>query len=164
APLVLGTYGSATLARLLAFALLAASADLLVGTTGLPTLGHRALFGAGAYAARWGARHGTASAPGMRAPAAAARRGAAGSAGSVAVRARGVYFLMLTLAIGEVVQQLAQSWHDVTGGSDGLYGIPATRLAGFALSDAGAFCWYALAVFVAGMAVLRGVARAPLGA
>lgn len=164
APLVLGTYGSAMLARLLAFALLAASADLLVGTTGLPTLGHSAYFGAGAYAAGWVARHVTPSAPAMLAAAVGVSAVVAVIAGSVAVRARGVFFLMLTLAIGEIVEQLAQSWHSVTGGSDGLYGIPATRLAGLTLSDAGAFCWYALAVFVAGMAVLRAVTRAPLGA
>lgn len=164
APLVLGTYGSATLARLLAFALLAASADLLVGTTGLPTLGHSAYFGAGAYAAGWVARHVTPSAPAMLAAAVGVSAIVAVIAGSVAVRARGVFFLMLTLAIGEIVEQLAHAWHSVTGGSDGLYGIPATRLGGLALSDAAAFCWYALAVFVAGMAVLRAVARAPLGA
>ena len=164
APLVLGTYGSTVLARMLAFALLAASADLLVGTTGLPTLGHSAHFGAGAYAAGWVARNVTPSAPVMLAAAAGVSAVVAVIAGSVAVRARGVFFLMLTLAIGEIVEQLAQSWHSVTGGSDGLYGIPATRLAGLALADAAAFCWYALAVFVAGMAVLRAVARAPLGA
>jgi branched-chain amino acid transport system permease protein len=164
APLVLGTYGSAMLARLLAFALLAASADLLVGTTGLPTLGHSAYFGAGAYAAGWVARHVAPSAPAMLAAAVGVSAVVAVIAGSVAVRARGVFFLMLTLAIGEIVEQIAHAWHSVTGGSDGLYGIPATRLGGLALSDAGAFCWYALAVFVAGMAVLRAVTRAPLGA
>ena len=86
-------------------------------------------------------------------------------AGSVAVRARGVFFLMLTLAIGEIVEQLAQSWHSVTGGSDGLYGIPAPRSSPASRwPTSGGFCWYALAVFVAGMAVLRSVARPPLGA
>lgn len=164
APLVLGTYGATTMARMLAFALLAASADLLVGTTGLPTLGHGAYFGTGAYAAGWTALHVTASAPVTLAAAAAASAVVAAVAGSVAVRARGVYFLMLTLAIGEIVEQLAQSWHSVTGGSDGLYGIPAIRLAGAPLTSAAAYAWYALGVFVAGMAVLRAIARAPLGA
>ncbi|HEX3761259.1 MAG TPA: branched-chain amino acid ABC transporter permease [Kofleriaceae bacterium] len=164
APLVLGTYGATTMARMLAFALLAASADLLVGTTGLPTLGHGAYFGAGAYAAGWIALHVTPSAPVTLAAAAGVSAVVAAVAGSVAVRARGVYFLMLTLAIGEIVEQLAQSWHSVTGGSDGLYGIPATRLAGVPLTDAAAYAWYALGVFVAGMAVLRAIARAPLGA
>jgi branched-chain amino acid transport system permease protein len=163
APLVLGSYATTVLTRILVFALLAASLDLLVGTTGLPSLGHGAYFGAGAYAAGWVALHVT---PGPVTLAAAAGTGAiiALAAGSVAVRARGVFFLMLTLAIGEIVEQLALSWRSVTGGSDGLYGIPAARLAGAALTDAPWFTWYVLAVFLAGMAILRSIAGSPLGA
>lgn len=164
APLVLGTYGSAMLARILAFALLAASLDLLVGTTGLPSLGHGAYFGAGAYAAGWIAIHVTPSGPVTLAAAAGVGAGVALVAGSVAVRARGVFFLMLTLAIGEIAEQLAQSWHGVTGGSDGLYGIPAPRLAGAALTDVRHLAWYVLGVFVAGLAALRAIVHAPLGA
>jgi branched-chain amino acid transport system permease protein len=164
APLVLGSYAAATLSRILAFALLAASLDLLVGTTGLPSLGHGAYFGAGAYAAGWVALHVTAAAPLGLAAAIAVSAVVAVIAGSVAVRARGVFFLMLTLAIGEIVEQLAQSWRSVTGGSDGLYGIPASRIAGASLGDVRWLSWYALAVFIAGMAVLRCIARSPLGA
>ncbi|HEU4732783.1 MAG TPA: branched-chain amino acid ABC transporter permease [Kofleriaceae bacterium] len=162
APLALGTYATTTLTRILVFALLAASLDLLVGVTGLPSLGHGAYFGAGAYAAGWLALH---VAPGPLTLAAAAGTGAivALVAGSVAVRARGVFFLMLTLAIGEIVEQLAQSWRGVTGGSDGLYGIPAATLLGAALTDPRWFAWYVLGVFVAGMAILRSIAGSPLG-
>ncbi|HET7502947.1 MAG TPA: branched-chain amino acid ABC transporter permease [Kofleriaceae bacterium] len=162
APLVLGSYAEAMLTRILVFALLAASLDLLVGVTGLPSLGHGAYFGAGAYAAGWVALHVT---PGPLALAAAAATAAivALVAGSVAVRARGVFFLMLTLAVGEIVEQLAQSWRGVTGGSDGLAGIPAARLFGVALTDPRWFAWYVLGVFVAGMAILRSIAGSPLG-
>jgi len=163
APLVLDTYASAMLARILVFALLAASLDLLVGVTGLPSLGHGAYFGAGAYAAGWVAVHATPSGPVALLAAIAVSGLVALIAGSVAVRARGVFFLMLTLAVGEIVEQLAQSWHDVTGGSDGLYGIPAVRLAGAALTDVGAVSWYVLGGFVLGMAALRGIAGSPLG-
>jgi branched-chain amino acid transport system permease protein len=164
APLVLDTYAAATLTRILVFALLAASLDLLVGITGLPSLGHGAYFGAGAYAAGWVAVHVTRTGPVALVAAVAVGALVALIAGSVAVRARGVFFLMLTLALGEIVEQLAQSWHSVTGGSDGLYGIPATRLAGAALTDVRWFSWYVLGVFVAGMALLRCIARSPLGA
>lgn len=163
-PLVLGTYASTTLARILAFALLASSLDLLVGITGLPSLGHAAYAGAGAYAAGWVAIHASRSAPLTLAASVAAGALVAVVAGSVAVRARGVFFLMLTLAIGEIVEQLAQSWHSVTGGSDGLYGIPATELAGASLGDVRWFTWFVLGVFVAGMAALRCIVASPLGA
>ena len=164
APLVLGTYASSTLSRILVFALLAASLDVLVGFTGLPSLGHGAYFGTGAYAAGWMAIHVTRSAPVTLVAAVAASALVALFAGSVAVRARGVFFLMLTLAIGEIVEQLAQSWHSVTGGSDGLYGIPSTRIAGLALSDVRGFTWYVLGVFALGMLVLRCIVGSPLGA
>jgi len=163
APLVLDTYASAMLTRILVFALLAASLDLLVGVTGLPSLGHGAYFGAGAYAAGWVAIHVTRSAPVVLLAAVAVSALVAAVAGSVAVRARGVFFLMLTLAIGEIIEQLAHSWRSVTGGSDGLYGIPAARLAGTALSDVRWLSWYVLGVFVAGMAALRCIAGSPLG-
>jgi branched-chain amino acid transport system permease protein len=164
APLALGTYATTMLTRILVFALLAASLDLLVGITGLASLGHGAYFGAGAYAAGWVAVHVTPSGPVTLAAAVAVSALVAGVAGSVAVRARGVFFLMLTLAIGEIVEQLAQSWHGVTGGSDGLYGIPAPHLAGVMLADVRWFSWYVLAVFIAGMAVIRGIVASPLGA
>ncbi|HSS01371.1 MAG TPA: branched-chain amino acid ABC transporter permease [Kofleriaceae bacterium] len=164
APLVLDTYGTAVVTRILVYALFAASLDLLVGVTGLPSLGHGAYFGTGAYAAGWLAMHVSASAPIGLVAAMAAAAVVAVIAGSVAVRARGVFFLMLTLAIGEVVEQLAQSWHSVTNGSDGLYGIPAARLGDTALTDVADLAWYVLAVFVVGMVALRSLVRSPLGA
>jgi branched-chain amino acid transport system permease protein len=164
APLVVDTYAATMLSRILVFALLAASLDLLVGITGLPSLGHGAYFGAGAYAAGWVAVHVTRSALVAVVAAVAAGALVAVVAGSLVVRARGVFFLMLTLAIGEIVEELAQSWHSVTGGSDGLYGIPTVQLAGIALTDVRWFSWYVLAVFIAGMAVLRCIVGSPLGA
>jgi branched-chain amino acid transport system permease protein len=163
APLVLDTYATVTLTRILVFALLASSLDLLIGTTGLPSLGHGAYFGTGAYAAGWVAVHVTRSGPVALLAATFGGALVALIAGSVAVRARGVFFLMLTLAVGEIVEQLAETWRSVTGGSNGLYGIPAPRLGGLALTDAAWFCWYVLAVFLVGMAVLRLVVASPLG-
>jgi branched-chain amino acid transport system permease protein len=163
APLVADAYAVTMLSRILVFALLAASLDLLVGITGLPSLGHGAYFGAGAYAAGWVALHVTRSAPVTLIAALAVGAAVAVVAGSVVVRAQGVFFLMLTLAVGEIVEQLALSWPSVTGGSDGLYGIPASQLAGAPLTDA-RFLWYVLGVFCVGMAILHSIARSPLGA
>jgi branched-chain amino acid transport system permease protein len=71
---------------------------------------------------------------------------------------------MLTLAIGETVQQLANTWDEVTGGANGLTGIPAVRLAGAPLANAGFLHWYVLAVFVLGFVLVWLVARSPFGA
>jgi branched-chain amino acid transport system permease protein len=157
APLVLDTYAASTLARILLFALLAASLDLLVGITGLPSLGHGAYFGAGAYAAGFAALHGI-GAPLALAAAVAAAALVAVIAGSVAVRAHGVFFLMLTLAVGEIVEQLAVSWEGVTGGSNGLYGIPAL------IGDGRARYLVVLAIAAAGIGAIALIAASPLGA
>lgn len=163
APLFLAPYATTTLTRMLVFALLAASLDLLVGTTGLPSLGHAAYFGVGAYAAAWFTKNVSAAGPLPLVVALVAGAVAAAASGWVAVRTHGVYFLMLTLAVGEIVAQAAETWESVTGGSNGLYGVPATRFAGTSLAVAGVY-WYVLAACLLGLLVLWLVYRSPFGA
>lgn len=164
APLFLAPFATTTLTRFLLFALLAVSLDLLVGVTGLPSLGHAAYFGAGAYAAGLVSIHVTAEIPVPLLVGAGVGALAAAATGWVAVRLHGVYFLMLTLAIGEIFVQVADSWRTVTGGANGLFGIPTPSLGGRSFTDAASVYWYALAVFVIGFALLWVVARSPFGA
>jgi branched-chain amino acid transport system permease protein len=164
APLFLAPFATTTLTRVVVFALLAVSLDLLVGVTGLPSLGHAAYFGVGAYAAGLTALHVTPEIPVPLLAGAGAAALAAALTGWVAVRAHGVFFLMLTLAIGEILVQVAQSWESVTGGFDGLFGIPTAQLAGISLFNVGLTYWYALAVALLGFAVVWLVAHSPFGA
>jgi branched-chain amino acid transport system permease protein len=163
-PLFLAPFATTTLTRILVFALFAVSLDLLVGVTGLPSLGHAAYFGSGAYAAGWVSSNVTAEAPVPLLVGAAVGAVAAALTGWITVRSAGVFFLMLTLAIGETVQQLANTWDSVTGGANGLTGIPSVRIAGTPLTNSGFVYWYVLAVFVLGFALVWLVARAPFGA
>jgi branched-chain amino acid transport system permease protein len=163
APVFLAPYATTTLARMLVFGLLAASLALLVGVTGLPSLGHAAYFGAGAYAAGWFAKNVSVQAPYSLLVAALTGGVVAAATGWVAVRARGVFFLVLTLAIGEIVLQVAETWDPVTGGSNGMYGIPATTLAGEPVVHPAVLYWFVLAVFGVGFAVLWLVVRSPYG-
>jgi branched-chain amino acid transport system permease protein len=153
-----------TMSRILIFALFAVSLDLLVGITGLPSLGHAAYFGIGAYTAGLVSIHWTAEAPIPVLLAAGAGAVAAAGTGWVAVRSGGVYFLMLTLAIGELVNQLAVRLTDVTGGSNGLFGIPSTRIGGQPLTLAGLVYWYVLFFALLGFVGLWLVAFSPFGA
>lgn len=164
APLFTAPFAVNTLTRFLAFALLAVSLDLLVGVTGLPSLGHAAYFGAGAYAAGWVSLNVTAAVPVPLLVGMGVGALAAAASGWVTVRTHGVFFLMLTLAIGELLAQVAQTWDSVTGGANGLFGIPVPSLAGRELTNIGFVYWYALAVFVVGFAVVWTVARSPFGA
>jgi branched-chain amino acid transport system permease protein len=162
-PLFVAPFTANTLSRILIFALFAVSLDLLVGITGLPSLGHAAYFGIGAYAAGLVSIHWTSEAPVPVLVAAVAGAGAAAATGWLAVRSGGVYFLMLTLAIGELTAQLATRLTSVTGGSNGLFGIPSVRVGGEPLTLAGLVYWYVLAFALLGFLGLWWVAHSPFG-
>jgi len=164
APLFLAPFATTTLTRVLVFGLFAVSLDLLVGITGLPSLGHAAYFGAGAYAAGWVSINLTAAAPVPLLVGAAVGAIAAALTGWITVRTGGVFFLMLTLAIGEILQQLANTWESATGGANGLTGVPSVRIAGEPLVNAGYLYWYVLAIAVLGFVLVWLVARSPFGA
>jgi branched-chain amino acid transport system permease protein len=163
-PLFVDPFGTSTLSRVLVFALFAVSLDLLVGVTGLPSLGHAAYFGVGAYTAGLVSLHVTSEGVVPVLAAAGAGAVAAAATGWLAVRSSGVFFLMLTLAIGELVFQLAQSLSSVTGGSNGLFGIPAVRVGGTALTLPGYVYWFVLVVAVLGFAAMWLISRSPFGA
>ncbi|MBW0120153.1 branched-chain amino acid ABC transporter permease, partial [Pseudonocardia oceani] len=163
APLFLAPFATTTLSRVLVFALFAVSLDLLVGVTGLPSLGHAAYFGSGAYAAGWVSINVTAEAPVPLLAGLAVGALAAALTGWITARSAGVFFLMLTLAIGEIVGQVANTWESVTGGANGLTGIPAVRVGGASLVNAGYSHWYVLVVFALGFALVWTVARSPFG-
>ncbi len=153
------------LTRILVFGMFAVSLDLLVGITGLPSLGHAAYFGVGAYTAGLVAVHWTPSAPVPVLLAAGAGAVAALLTGWLAVRSHGVFFLMLTLAIGEIASQLALQLDDITGGSNGLP-VPSIRFgsepfdADFRIAYT---YWYVLAIFVVGFAAMWLISRSPFG-
>ncbi|HEY1369333.1 MAG TPA: branched-chain amino acid ABC transporter permease [Gaiellaceae bacterium] len=165
APAMLDTYRTFLLTEILIFGLFAASLDLLLGYTGLPSLGHAGSFGVGGDAAGLLALHVTSNAFAQLAVALGVAAGVALVTGVFAVRSRGVYFLMLTLAFGQLLWVLALNWTSVTGGSNGIYGLPAPTLAGgstwLSLSDH--FYWYTLAVFLSGYVVLKLVVASPFG-
>jgi branched-chain amino acid transport system permease protein len=164
APLFLAPFATNTLSRILVFGLLAVSLDLLVGVSGLPSLGHAAYFGIGAYAAGWVSINVTSAIPVPLIVGAVAGAIGAAATGWITVRAHGVFFLMLTLAIGELLHQLAQTWETATGGANGMAGIPPARAGGEPLLLAGLVYWYVLAAFVLGFAVVWVVSRSPFGA
>lgn len=117
-------YATTILRDMLVLAILAVSLDLLVGTTGLPSLGHAAFFGAGAYAAAIaGQRIGSDDLLLGLVAALAVSALLALVIGIFAVRSGGIFFLMLTLAFAQLVFALAFQAVDLTGGSNGLSGV-----------------------------------------
>jgi branched-chain amino acid transport system permease protein len=153
------------LTRILSLALLAVSLDLLVGVGGLPSLGHAAPFGVGAYAAGITARELTPWAPAQLLAAVVAGAVLSIGIGWLVVRARGTYLLMLTLAFAEIFHVLAIRWASVTGGDNGLVGIPSFTLVpgGDPIRLAGYRYWYVLVVSLAFFLLLLAVSRSAFG-
>ncbi|TME85523.1 MAG: branched-chain amino acid ABC transporter permease [Chloroflexi bacterium] len=114
-------YATGILRDMLILAILALSLDLLVGSAGMPSLGHAAYFGAGAYAAAIaGQRLGNDDLLLGLGAAILVSALLALVIGTVAVRAAGIFFLMLTLAFAQMVFAIAFQAADITGGSNGL--------------------------------------------
>ena len=110
------------------FAIAAMSLDLLLGYTGLASFGQAAFFGLGAYAAGLVSVHYTASLPITLGAAVAVAGMAALICGALAIRTSGIYFIFLTLALSQLVFAVAYKWQSLTGGDDGLPGIPRPSL------------------------------------
>jgi branched-chain amino acid transport system permease protein len=122
APL-LPTYYVGLLSQALIFAIFAMSLDLLVGFAGLPSLGHSAFFGMGAYTAGLLVLRGDANFWLCAGAGVTAALLVAAVFGFLTVRTGGSYFLMITLALSQILWGIAFKWRALTGGEDGLSGI-----------------------------------------
>lgn len=159
APLLLPTYPKILLTEILIFGLFAASIDLLAGMVGRTSLGHGAIFGTAAYVVAWcqlsaGMDVWLASALGVL--------GASVLAlvfGVLAVRTAGVYFLLLTLALGMVVWGVAYRWVSVTGAESGLRGIARPDM----LVDHNMFYWFVLLVVSVVFGMMRFLVHSQFG-
>jgi branched-chain amino acid transport system permease protein len=162
-PFALTDYPRALIAEIFIFAIFAMSLDLILGFTGLMSLGHAAFFGLGAYTvAVLGAQFGLNAWLGLVAGVALAAAGAA-LIGFFCVRTGGIPFLMLTLAFSQLVFSVALKWRDVTGGSDGMALAEQPSFFGFSLSHSLVMYFMTLIFFVAAYLGLRRLIDAPLG-
>ncbi|GLR82376.1 branched-chain amino acid ABC transporter permease (plasmid) [Azospirillum oryzae] len=155
----------ALLTRIAASALFVLSLDLVLGYGGIATLGQAAMFGTGAYAAGIVAVNWNNDPFAMLAVGGLAGGLIALVTGALILHARGLTLLMLTIAVGQIVQEVANKARDWTGGSDGLSGIdPAPVLGLFRFDMFGRTSYlFALAVLVVGLLVARRIVRSPFG-
>jgi branched-chain amino acid transport system permease protein len=153
------------LTRIMVTALLVLSLDLVVGIAGLATLGHAAMFGVGAYAAGIFALHvhpDPLLGLGMGV-------GAGGLlalvSGAFLLRYHGFTFLMLTVAVSQIVYSLLQKARDWTGGDDGLTGFVMGPLLGMFRFDleGRTAALYALVVLAIGLYLARRIVDSPFG-
>jgi branched-chain amino acid transport system permease protein len=152
------------LARIAITALFVLSLDLVVGVAGLATLGHAALFGAGAYAAGITALRWTADPLLGLAVGGAVGALVAALSALLLLRYQGFTFLMLTVAVASILQSLASKWRDWTGGDDGLTGFVMKPLLGVPFDFEGRVAYaYVLVVLLLAYYVARRVVDSPFG-
>lgn len=163
-PLFAGSYHMSLATQILIFAIFAMSLDLLMGYTGLPSFGHAAPFGAAAYTTGLLVKHG------FQNPALAILAGLVAATivsaifGLLAVRTSQAYFLMITLALGQIVFAVAWSWRKFTGGDDGLSGISRPDLGlPWSMTDATAFYFFVLVFFTLVYFLMRRFVDSPFG-
>ncbi|MEV0643782.1 branched-chain amino acid ABC transporter permease [Phytomonospora sp. NPDC050363] len=146
----------------LCWALFAVALDVLLGFTGLLSFGHAAFWGTAAYTAGLLAVHYGVPFPVAVLGAAVTSAALAVPIGFLSVRRTGIYFAMVTLAFAQMVYFLANQWRGLTGGENGLQGIPR-ELFGADLSDPFFFYYYGLPVILLGLLAAWRIVRSPFG-
>jgi branched-chain amino acid transport system permease protein len=163
APFALSSYFVGFILKAMIYALFAMSYNVVFGYLGLPSLGHAAFFGTAAYVAAIVGRIGVSSITLQIAAGLGAALLAALIFAAISLRARGVYHLVITMALAQILFGVAFGWRDVTGGDDGIAGIhrPTFGLDGFA-GDV-AFYYFAVGVCAFGGFAYVLLAHSPLG-
>jgi branched-chain amino acid transport system permease protein len=128
-PFVAGPFWMGLVTQMIVFGLLALSVDLLLGHAGLFSICHGSFFAMAAYTtAILQVRHGAPTV--LAAPAGLLAGTLLGLVFGLAVRTRGVYFILITIAFGYVVWGVAHRWSSFTGGDNGVTNVPFPDVAG----------------------------------
>jgi len=165
APWALARHQLSILTDLLIFGLFALSLDLIMGYTGMVSFGHAAYFGLGAYGSALVLIHFEQPIPVALLTGAVLAGVIALPVGWFSTRATGIYFAMLTLAFAQLLYTVAYKWRDLTGGSDGIAGVPKTTLfwGGPSLASAGAFYAVVAVAVVVSLVACRAIVNSPFG-
>jgi branched-chain amino acid transport system permease protein len=166
APLGLPAFAMTLLTELVILGLFAMSLDLMVGYTRLVSFGHVAAYGLGAYASGYMLLHSSMPLPFVVVLAMLLTGVVAVGVGWVCTLATGVSFSMLTLAFAQLLYAIAFKWTSVTGGSDGLAGIPrrAGPMGMTLLTTKTGFYYFALACLIGSFLLCRRLVASPFGA
>jgi branched-chain amino acid transport system permease protein len=164
-PWVLARYQISILTELFIFGLFALSLDLIMGYTGMVSFGHAAYFGLGAYTSALLLLNFSVPVPLALLAGALLAGAVALPVGYLSTRATGIYFAMLTLAFAQLLYTVAFKWRDLTGGSDGIAGVPKTTLwwGGPSLASPTAYYYLVTGSLVLSVLVCRGLVRSPFG-
>jgi branched-chain amino acid transport system permease protein len=148
-----------------AWALFAISVDLLLGYTGLLSFGHAAFWGTSAYTTGLIAIHAGLPFPVAILGGAVVAMLLAVPIGYLSVRRTGIYFAMVTLAFAQMIYFIANQWRSVTGGENGLQGVPKNLgpLTDLINRDPFYFYYAALPMILIGVLIAWRTVNSPFG-
>ncbi len=149
--------------QILIYAVFALGLNVLVGYAGLVTLGHASLFGVAAYAGATliNAGHGHIV---VTIGALAATLVVTAIFAVLALRGTGLGFVMITVALGQIVWGIAYRWISLTNGDNGISISARPSPFGLSLTSADAFYWATLVVFLVAVAAMSVFVASPFGA
>lgn len=158
-----GIYYINVASQILFYAIFALGLNVLVGYAGLTSLGHAALFGVASYATAYMLQLGYGHTESILV---ALVVGVASMAiyAVLSLRSTGIGFIMITLALGEILWGLAYRWISLTGGDNGINAPKRPAPFGFAMSNATNFYYVTLIVFLLAVIVMAIFVRSPFGA
>ncbi len=158
-----GVYYVNVASQILLYAIFALGLNILAGYAGLVSLGHAGLFGIAAYVNAYTLQHGFGHFPAIVFAIAIGMLSTALFA-FLSLRSSGIGFIMITLALGEILWGLAYRWISITGGDNGINVPSRPELFGFSLSDANTFYYVTMVVFLICLVMVAIFSRSPLGA
>jgi branched-chain amino acid transport system permease protein len=158
-----GIYYINVASQILFYAVFALGLNVLVGYAGLTSLGHAALFGVASYATAYMLQLGYGHTVSILAALVVGVTSMAVYA-VLSLRSTGIGFIMITLALGEILWGLAYRWISLTGGDNGINVPKRPAPFGFAMSNATNFYYVTLIVFLLAVIVMAIFVRSPFGA
>jgi branched-chain amino acid transport system permease protein len=158
-----GIYYINVSSQILFYAVFALGLNILVGYAGLVSLGHAGLFGVTAYAVAYLLQSGFGHAEAIVSALLISVVSTA-AFGALALRATGIGFIMITLALGQILWGLAYRWISLTNGDNGINVPRRPAPFGFDLSEPAAFYYSTLIVFLICTFAVMVFARSPFGA
>lgn len=158
-----GTFYVNIASQILLYAIFALAINILVGYAGLVSLGHAGLLGIAAYGAAriLAGGHGHLAAIGG---ALALALAAAALFAVLALRGTGIGFVMITLALGQIVWGVAYRWISITNGDNGISVTGRPSPLGLSLASPSHFYWATLVVFVLALGSMAMLVASPFGA
>lgn len=149
--------------QMLVFAIFALGYDIAFGYTGLLSFGHAAFFGLGAYGTGLSLIHLLIPAPLAILIGVIISSLMAFPIGYLSIRRRGIYFAMVTLAFAQMIYFIAFKWRSLTGGDDGLHGVPRPPLGPINLSSEVALYYFILFFFILSVILGIRIINSPFG-